>query len=210
MSKSLSVSRRGGSLTRPSVILDTHIYQIFSTDQVARTPAQHIRAACDTAPKLRGTDKWTVVGEWTGAQTDCAKWLNGFQRGARYDGTFDDNDFYVGSCAGKRTGTVAGLSSDDKRNIRSFIEAQLDAYEAHTGWIFWTWKTESAPEWDMQDLLANGLFPQPISNRQCKFSLSSSLNPNADTDDFLVGNQCATGREVEEAAGPGLKFQPEL
>lgn len=36
------------------------------------------------------------------------------------------------------------------------------------GWIFWTWKTEGAPEWDMQDLLANGIFPQPLTARKCK------------------------------------------
>ena len=42
---------------------------------------------------------------------------------------------YVGSCDGKYTGTVAALSNADKQNIRSFTEAQLDAYEAHTGWV---------------------------------------------------------------------------
>lgn len=37
--------------------------------------------------------------------------------------------------------------------------------------IFWTWKTEGAPEWDMQDLMANGLFPKPVNDpsaRKCK------------------------------------------
>lgn len=43
---------------------------------------------------------YTVVGEWSGAQTDCnshlsthltlgATWLNGYGIGARYDGTYD-------------------------------------------------------------------------------------------------------------------------
>ena len=149
------------------VMLDTHQYQIFDQGQVSQSPSQHVAAACGLGPKVASTDKWLVVGEWTGAQTDCAKWLNGLGKGARYDGTLSGSS-YVGSCDGKYTGTVANLSSDDKKNIRSFIEAQLDAYEQHTGWIFWTWKTESAPEWDMQDLLANGLFPQPLSDRQCK------------------------------------------
>lgn len=95
----------------------------------------------------------------------CARWLNGLGLGARYDGTLAGNA-QVGSCDGKYTGTVDALSSDDKSNLRHFIEAQLDAYERHTGWIFWTWKTESAPEWDMQALLAGGLFPQPLDSRQ--------------------------------------------
>jgi len=129
------------------------------------SPAAHVSTACALGPKLAGTDKWTIVGEWTGAQTDCAKWLNGLGKGARYDGTLPGSST-VGSCNGKYTGTVAGLSNDDRNNLRHFIEAQLDAYERHTGWIFWTWVTESAPEWHMKDLLANGLFPQPLSSRQ--------------------------------------------
>ena len=122
---------------------------------------------------LSSTDKWTVVGEWTGAQTDCAKWLNGLGVGARYDGTYSTSQggsSQVGSCDGKFVGTVDGLSDDDKTNLRQLIEAQLDAYEAHTGWIFWTWKTESAPEWDMRNLTAAGVFPQPLTDRQCEYS----------------------------------------
>ena len=41
------------------------------------------------------------------------------------------------------------------------IEAQLDAYEEGAGWVFWTWKTEGAPEWDMKDLLEQRVFPMP-------------------------------------------------
>lgn len=95
----------------------------------------------------------------------CAKWLNGLGKGARYDGSLPGYGYH-GSCNGKSTGTVAALPAADKDNLRHFIEAQLDAYERRTGWIFWTWKTESAPEWDMQELLANGLFPQPLTARQ--------------------------------------------
>ena len=148
-----------------NIMLDTHQYQIFTQDGVAMSPSDHVSAACALGPKVAGTDKWTIVGEWTGAQTDCAKWLNGYGKGARYDGTLSGSST-VGSCDGKYTGTVADLSDDDKSNIRHFIEAQLDAYEQHTGWIFWTWKTESAPEWHMQDLISNGIFPQPLTSRQ--------------------------------------------
>ena len=140
-------------------MLDTHLYQIFNQDQVSLSPADHNSAACALGPKLASTDKWTIVGEWTGAQTDCAKWLNGYGKGARYDGTFEGST-KVGSCDGKYTGTVSGLSNDDKDNIKGFLAAQVSAYESHTGWIFWTWKTESAPEWHMQDLLAAGIFPK--------------------------------------------------
>merc|ERR1712007_367824 len=58
----------------------------------------------------------TVAGEWTGGITDCAKWLNGKDKGARYDGTFSGSS-KVGDCTGKYTGSVANLSSADKYNI---------------------------------------------------------------------------------------------
>lgn len=151
-----------------NVMLDTHIYQVFTPGQLAMTPCEHVANACGNAPSIAGTDKWLVVGEWTGALTDCAQWLNGLGTGHRYDGTFTGSggSYFIGDCARKVSGTVAGLSQQEKTNIQYYIEAQLDAYEAHTGWIFWCWKTESAPEWNFQDLLANGLIPSPITSRR--------------------------------------------
>lgn len=146
------------------IILDTHIYQIFSDGEVARTPAEHISYACTQGDTLADTDKWLVVGEWTGAQTDCARWLNGYGIGARYDGTYSGSSV-VGSCDGKYSGTVDALSDDDKYNLGHFIEVQLDAYEKHTGWFFWAWKNEAAPEWHFQNLTRAGLIPQPLTNR---------------------------------------------
>jgi glucan 1,3-beta-glucosidase len=155
------------------VILDTHIYQIFSDDQVAMSPSDHIATACAAGPLVKGTDKWLVVGEWTGAQTDCAQWLNGLGIGARYDGTYGGASTWHGSCDGKYSGTVDDLSSDDKYNLAHFIEAQLDAYEQHSGWIFWAWKNEAAPEWHFQNLTRAGIIPNPITSRnlapQCSF-----------------------------------------
>ncbi|KAI9664155.1 MAG: exo-1,3-beta-glucanase [Trizodia sp. TS-e1964] len=157
------------------VILDIHQYQVFSPGEVARNPADHVSAACNIGrTTLRDIDKWTIVGEWSGAETDCAKWLNGRFKGARYDGTFPQS-YYVGDCNTKHAGKVADLPQADKDNLQHYIEAQLDAYEQGAGWMFWTWKTEGAPEWDMHDLLANGLFPQPLTSRRCKFSLDDSL-----------------------------------
>ncbi|KAH8813093.1 glucan 1,3-beta-glucosidase [Xylogone sp. PMI_703] len=148
-----------------NVILDTHIYQVFSNAEVAMSPCNHIATACASGPKIAGTDKDTVVGEWSGAQTDCAKWLNGLGKGARYDGTFPGSTT-VGSCDGKYAGTVQSLSDVDKMNLEYYIEAQLDAYEEHSGWIFWTWKTESAPEWHFQNLTRAGIVPQPLTSRR--------------------------------------------
>ena len=148
-----------------NLMLGVHYYQVFSENQINETPAQHIQEACGGRAQLASADKWTVVSEWSGAITDCAKYLNGRYVGARYDGTFPGSNF-VGNCTGKDSGSVYALSADDKSNIRHFIEAQLDTFEARTGWFYWTWKTEGAPEWDMQAQIAAGLFPQPIDSRQ--------------------------------------------
>lgn len=150
-----------------NVILDTHIYQIFSQDQIALNPCAHVQAACANSAPLASTDKWTIVGEWTGAQTDCARWLNGLGLGARYDGTLpSESSGYYGSCDGKFSGTVDDMMEVDKTNLRAYVEAQMDAYEAHTGWIWWAWKTETAPEWHFQNLTRAGLIPQPLTSRQ--------------------------------------------
>ena len=123
----------------PYLVLDTHHYEIFDSGSLAWSPATHVSTACGFANQLLATNKWTICGEWTGAMTDCAKWLNGLGVGARYDGTFSAGSSFIGSCAGKSVGTVAGLSATDKTNIGRFIEAQLDAYEKsyNAGWIFW-------------------------------------------------------------------------
>lgn len=148
-----------------NLLLDTHHYEIFDNSAVKMSIDDHVKTACGFGDQMASTGKWTIAGEWTGALTDCAKWLNGKGKGARYDGSFEGSS-YVGSCEGKSTGTVANLSQTDKDNIRRFIEAQLDGFEKASGWVFWTWKTEGAPEWDMQQLLANGVFPKPVTSRK--------------------------------------------
>lgn len=52
------------------VMVDTHQYQIFDAGGIGLSPNQHISAACGLSSQLKGLDKWTVVGEWTGAQTE--------------------------------------------------------------------------------------------------------------------------------------------
>lgn len=146
-----------------SVVLDHHHYQVFSPSEVGRSIDDHIKAACDWGRTDKANNKWNVCGEWSAALTDCAPWLNGVGRGARYSGDYDNSPKY-GSCD-----PILNLSTwpdDYKKNVRKYIEAQLDAFELNAGWIFWNWKTENAPEWDMKQLVDAGIFPQPFSDRQ--------------------------------------------
>lgn len=149
-----------------SVMIDTHHYEVFDNGLLAMDVNKHTRNVCDfSSQHVQTSDKWIVVGEWSGAMTDCAKYLNGKGIGARYDGTMG-NSQVIGSCKGKSVGSVKGLSQDARDSTRRFIEAQLDAYEKGSGWLYWTWTTEGAPEWDMKDQLAGGVFPNPVTDRK--------------------------------------------
>lgn len=151
-----------------NLVLDTHHYEVFSSGELQMSPGEHISTACGFGGQMASTNKWTIAGEWSGAQTDCAKYLNGRGVGARYDGTFNKDgqgSSYIGSCDRKTSGSVNGLSGDEKNNIKQFIAAQIAAYEKAAGWIFWCWKNEAAPEWHFRDLVAGGLVPQPLDSQ---------------------------------------------
>lgn len=131
------------------VMLDTHIYQMFSNQEVAQTQAQHIavctllwgfffpevffcltcyyQSACGQASNLESlTTLWKVVGEWTIASTDCATYLNGRGIGSRYAGTFSGSPG-VGSCNGL-TGSGSTFSTSYKTFLRQFYEAQVGIF----------------------------------------------------------------------------------
>ena len=119
---------------------------------------------------LKEESHWNVAGEWSAALTDCARWLYGVGRGARWSGNYD-NSPYIGSCDPYTD--VANWPSDYRTDVRKYIEAQLDAFEVAAGWFFWNWKCEDAIEWDFNRLTAAGVFPSPVTERtypnQCKF-----------------------------------------
>lgn len=153
-----------------NIVLDHHHYQVFSPDQVAMSIDDHIKTACGWGESAKHDNHWNVAGEWSAALTDCARWLNGVRRGARWSGDYD-NSPRIGSCDPYLY--VENWSDDFKTNLRKYFEAQLDAFEQTGGWVFWNWKTENAPEWDFKKLIAAGIVPQPLNDRQypnqCQF-----------------------------------------
>jgi aryl-phospho-beta-D-glucosidase BglC (GH1 family) len=120
--------------------------------------AEHISKVCGKQSSLATFDLWTIVGEWTPAATDCAKYLNSRGVGSRYDGTHPDNATPIGSCVGL-TGKASTFSESYKTFLRKFWEAQVISYEKGKGWIQWTWKTEITDEWSYKAGLANGWIP---------------------------------------------------
>nr|GAT57439.1 glycoside hydrolase family 5 protein [Mycena chlorophos] len=141
-----------GLLTYPSyqgVAMDTHIYTIFSQAEEEMSPQEHIDTVCGKQDDLSSFDLWTIVGEWTPARQDCA----------RYDGSYPGSTA-VGSCTGL-SGSASTFSSSYKTYLRQFWEAQVISYEKGEGWIQWTWKTEAGTgeEWSYQVGLAEGWIP---------------------------------------------------
>jgi len=147
-----------------NVALDHHEYQVFTDELVALAPWQHRQLVCNNAASYSGADKWTFVGEWTAAMTDCASALNGYLIGARYDGTYPGST-YVGSCAD--INFIETWSQNLKDDTRGYIEAQMETFEkVGQGWVFWNFKTEASAEWDAFRLIDAGVFPQPLTSRE--------------------------------------------
>lgn len=146
--------------TYSGVALDNHSYGVFTDDLLAQDWNGHINSMCQHGRDIgnfANKNIWTMVGEWTTASTDCAKYLNGRGIGARYDGTYSGSP-YVGNC-GPKTGSASGFSSNYKVFMRKFYEAQVAAYERGQGWFYWTWKAENADDWSYEAGLKGGWIP---------------------------------------------------
>lgn len=145
------------------IIIDHHHYIVFANEMLEYSIENKIRVACSWGSEVLTESHSTVAGEFSGALTDCTKWLNGVGRGARYDGSLL-NSSYIGSC--KFADDINLWSLGKKQDTRRFIEAQLDAFEMSGGWIAWTYRTERSIEWAVEKLIEYGMFPQPLTHRK--------------------------------------------
>jgi glucan 1,3-beta-glucosidase len=122
--QSCTISR--ANIRRPAIV-DRHEYQVFDNGLVGMQNWQHRQYVCNNAPKYMGSDKWTVVGEWSAAETDCTTYFNGYLIGARYDGTYPGSSYH-GSCTDKNN--IADWDTEMRGDVRGYIEAQLETFEA--------------------------------------------------------------------------------
>ncbi|KAJ2162510.1 hypothetical protein GGF46_000641 [Coemansia sp. RSA 552] len=148
--------------TLPDSILDTHIYHVFTEEVLGLSDQQHLDKVRRDGQAIGEFSKRTrtICGEFSLATTDCAKWLNGFQRGARWDGSYLTTEPVVsgGTCHNQEN---LGAWSDKKRAFMSqFAAEQFQAYEKGTGWIFWNFKTEGADAWNYIKLAQAGIIPR--------------------------------------------------
>lgn len=134
------------------------------TEDKTLTQEKHIEKACGWAAQLQKSKGFmsTYVGEWSGAIDICT-----YTDGTNTAGT---------SCnvAGCQCQNVDNKSWKEpmKDAVRSYIEAQLDAFEhGSNGYFFWAFKGPGA--WSWLAGVQQGWIPQPLDNRkfpnQCKF-----------------------------------------
>ncbi|KAJ3517946.1 hypothetical protein NLJ89_g179 [Agrocybe chaxingu] len=170
----LGVNSWTNFLTPPrghGVLMDFHEYQIFSDSELDRSMDDHINFACSYAqvlPAYSQNNLWTIIGEWSNAITDCARWLNGRGVGARWDGTYASTgpgSQAHGDCS-HYTGSYRNWTQSYRDYLRRYWEVQVQVGEMAEGWVFWTWKAENADEWSYQKGLEGGWIPKDPANRK--------------------------------------------
>lgn len=167
-----SSSSEVGRLQNYNILMDHHHYEIFTVNELNQTISQHLKSLSRYAAGIYEElpSHPAVVGEWSGALTDCTPYLNGVHFGSRWDGTAPYTNEPIKNSAIGRCENIndwSKWSKEHKRYTRKFIEMQLDRYESRmNGWIFWTYKTEGSIEWDFKRLAKYDLFPQPFSQRK--------------------------------------------
>ncbi|CCE78540.1 Piso0_001166 [Millerozyma farinosa CBS 7064] len=145
------------SATYPNITLDHHLYEIFSTNQVALGIEEHVNNVIGQGEAMAKIPQKSIVGEFSGAITDCTKYINGVGLGARYNGTFPASE-YVGSCEGHDD--IHSWSPEKKKDTMRFLEVQFDTFSRKSkGWIFWCYKTENTIEWDLKRLNEYDMLP---------------------------------------------------
>jgi glucan 1,3-beta-glucosidase len=155
--------------------IDVHEYTIFDTYNIGLKHADRIAYACKTwtdqiSGGLTGFGP-TMVGEWSQAGTDCAKYLNNVGNGARWNGTYGEGEGAL--CPTRDSQCNCDLANADpstftaeyKIFLKTWALAQMFAFEKSWGWFYWTWKTESAPLWSYQAGIKAGLLPPKAYER---------------------------------------------
>ncbi|KAK7031186.1 hypothetical protein VNI00_013602 [Paramarasmius palmivorus] len=144
------------------VMMDTHFYDIWCPDCPERSYEDHIASVCAQKDRIGSFDLWTVVGEWSVATTNCGNNQYDVYGGSTYDGTAGGPKY--GDCSAV-SGSAENFTPEYKEFLRKYFEAQISAYEANVGWIYWTWKTEGVDEWSYSKGLEYKWIPQDPTER---------------------------------------------
>lgn len=101
----------------------------------------------------------SIIGAFSAAMDDCAKWYNGFGVGRSYNGTYGGGGIQspIGSC--ERRNDLSRWTEEEFLESKRYLEGQLSAWNQLGGWFFWTYKTESGFQWDYSRLAQRNLVP---------------------------------------------------
>ncbi|SCV67111.1 BQ2448_5757 [Microbotryum intermedium] len=194
------------------VMIDTHIYSIFDEQEIRFSETQRIEHYCEygqylsqvTAGGLR-----PVVGEWSTAPTDCNQAFPGANYSrpeqqigwpSRFDGSWPGSRA-VGRCR-EKTGQGEKYAIEYREQLGRLWEVQVSTYEQGSGWIMWTWKTETAADFSYQAGLDHGWIPKDVMQRTwqdlCKVSPPQRLQLGIIEDNGEADELPTDFLEVEE------------
>ena len=180
------------------VLLDAHQYTIFDPEQIQLDHSAKLEFACQgwsqqvkmSMDPNQGFGSF-VCGEWGVADTDCAPWVNGVDKGSRWEGTLvigpgnvdttADKDHSTSSsgeggphpsCPGQKGCTCASAVADPstynetyKKWLRLFAEAQISSFNGGWGNFYWTWDVEplGTAQWSWKKARDAGFAPMDVS-----------------------------------------------
>ena len=175
-----------------NVLLDVHQYVIFNTDLLVMNHRDKMNFACGgwTAQILRSQNTATgfgptMCGEWSQADSDCAPNLNNLGMGTRWEGTLNTGNASTSvlkpTCPTKDAKCSCNYANSDptkytsayKQYLLEFAQAQMISFEKGWGWFYWTWVTESAPQWSWKTGRDAGVLPKKAYERS--FSCTDNL-----------------------------------
>ncbi|EOA88059.1 glycoside hydrolase family 5 protein [Exserohilum turcica Et28A] len=170
-----------------NLLLDVHQYVIFNTDQIKLKHRDKLNFACEawTQQSKRSMNKQTgfgptMCGEWSQADTDCTQYINNVGTGTRWEGTLQSTDksgavlapqcpLQSSQCSCTQANAdPSSYSAEYKKWLYQFAIGQMDAFEAGWGWFYWTWQTESSPQWSYRMGRKAGILPDKAYNRDWK------------------------------------------
>ena len=127
-----------------NVAIDIHRYQCFDRADIDMDIFGHIRKSAVDLRKE--ADEITLE---SGYQVYCGEWSLGM------------NLKVVSlSAEGPFNHAVEGMDEFQmSAAYRGYAAAQLLTFEKYTGWFFWTYRTETTPEWNYRDCVEHGFIP---------------------------------------------------
>jgi len=128
-----------------NVVFDIHRYQCFSQDDVETDIYGHLQKAAidwkNEADAIITHSGWkTYVGEWS---LGLNPRMLDFWAEQPLDSALKPMDDFQQTCA-----------------WRGYAAAQLACFEKYQGWFFWSYKTETMPQWSFRDCVAQGWLPR--------------------------------------------------